>query len=68
MADTIVHTDRDRTNDSAVGWFVGLIALLALVIGGILWYRSATPGIPNTGDDINVTIPVPTDGGGTDGI
>lgn len=71
MADTIVNTPgtRDDTGSNTLGMVAALLIILALIIGGVLFFRSAGGvGIPNTGTDINVTVPNPTDGaGGVDG-
>jgi hypothetical protein len=68
MADREVIRERE-VETGAMGWFAALIVILAVVIGGIIWYQQGTPGIPNTGDqtDINITVPNPTTGSGTGG-
>ncbi|OGG52665.1 hypothetical protein A3H16_01085 [Candidatus Kaiserbacteria bacterium RIFCSPLOWO2_12_FULL_53_8] len=66
MADTIVNTP--SSNDSgAAGWAVAVIVLLAVVVGGFLWYRYyggyAAPA-PADNTNINVTLPAPAGGTG----
>jgi len=61
MADTIVNTPSQ--DSGTAGWAVAVIILLAVIVGGFLWYRShgaAAPAQP--GANINVTIPAPTSG------
>lgn len=70
MADTIVNTPPSNSNDSgAAGWAVALIILLAVIVGGFVWYRYY--GVPQTSasdtNTINVTIPAPVTGGTTGG-
>lgn len=64
MADTIVNTP--ATQDSgAAGWVVALIILIAVIVGGFMWYRYY--GVPQASapdtTNINVIIPTPTTGG-----
>lgn len=66
MADTIVNTP--PSNDSgAAGWVVALIILIAVIVGGFMWYRYY--GVPQASapdtTNINVTIPIPTTEGNT---
>jgi hypothetical protein len=56
MADTIINTP-DRTQDSAAGWAIAAVVVVAIIIGAVLLFRNGLPGVPNTGTDINVTIP-----------
>ena len=63
MADTIVNTP--PSNDSgAAGWAVALIVLIAVIVGGFVWYRYYSvpqePAPDNT--NINITVPTPTTG------
>ncbi len=69
MADTIVTNTPGTTNsDSAAGWVVALIVLAAIVIGGLIWYRSGAPVPAGGGTNINVSVPTPSAGtGGTGG-
>ena len=58
MADTIINTPSG--NDSgAAGWFVALIVLVAVIVGGFVWYRyyKAPAAAPTTNNSINVTVP-----------
>ena len=62
MVDTH-YIERERDDAGAMGWFIALILLLAIGIGGVIWYQQGTPGIPNTGTESTVTVPnasVPT--------
>jgi hypothetical protein len=66
MADTIVNTPSQES--SSAGWAVAVIILLAVIVGGFVWYRShgvAAAPAP-AGTNISVTIPAPT-GGATNG-
>lgn len=56
MADTIVNTP--STNDAgSAGWFVALIILLAVIVGGFVWYRYHRAPAAAPATNINVTIP-----------
>ncbi len=67
MADTIVTNTPGTTSDSAAGWVVALIVLAAVVIGGLIWYRSGA-SLPSGDTNINVSVPTPSAGtGGTGG-
>lgn len=73
MADTILNTPERGTREvDSAGWAIAIVILLAVVIGGLLLFRQAgvTPGTPNTGTDLNVTVPSGGDAssasGGTD--
>ncbi len=60
MADTIVT----GSSDSGAGWAVAVIILLAVVVGGFVWFRyhpASAPAAP--GASVNVTIPNPASGG-----
>jgi len=61
MADTIV-TNSPEGNGGGAGWFVALIILIAVVIGGVVLYRQgAFRAIAPAGNtNINVTLPTPT--------
>ena len=66
MSETTI--DNPSSQDSgAAGWMVALIVLIAVIVGGFLWYRSyggsraASPSSTN----INVTIPNPVAGSGS---
>jgi len=62
MADTtIVNTP--GSGDSGAGWMVAVIILIAVVVGGFLWYRYQGRQVP-TDTNINVTIPTGTATGG----
>jgi hypothetical protein len=68
MADTIVNTPSSQDSGGA-GWAVAVIILLAVIVGGFVWYRShgaAAPAQPGAAN-INVTIPAPTTGGTSGG-
>ena len=56
MVDTH-YIERERDDAGAMGWFIALILLLAIGIGGVIWYQQGTPGIPNTGTESTVTVP-----------
>lgn len=58
MADTIVNTPAQ--DSGAAGWFVAVMILVAVVIGGYMWYRSyGIPQAESATTNINVTIPAP---------
>lgn len=64
MADTIITTPSQ--DNGAAGWAVAVITLLAVIVGGVVWYRyhgaeAAPAQSPST--NINVSIPTPTSGG-----
>ena len=65
MADTTIINTPASQDDSGAGWVVALIILIAVIVGGFLWYRyyghaaSTSP----SGTNINVTIPTPSTGG-----
>jgi hypothetical protein len=74
MADTDINmTDR---SESAAGWAIAAVVVVAIIIGAVLLFQNGLPGVPNTGtiDETNINIPVPTTGtdgtggaGGSDG-
>ncbi len=66
MADTIINTPSGNDSGSA-GWAVALIILLAVIVGGFVWYRyyRAPAAAPATNNSINVTIPSPPAGNTT---
>ena len=48
--------------DAAAGWIVGIILIIAIIIGAAMLYRSGTfEATPNDGANINVTIPSATE-------
>lgn len=60
MADTMITNTPARDEDSsALGWIVALIVLLAVIVAGFVWYQRGAE-VPNTGTDINVTVPTET--------
>lgn len=64
MADTII-TNTPDSGDSAMGGLVLVIILVALLVGGVILYRTGafqTMSEPDKSGttDINVTIPTPT--------
>lgn len=67
MADTIVNTPGPQESGTA-GWAVAVVILLAVVVGGFVWYRYYRPAAPASTDttNINVTIPAPSTGGTPD--
>lgn len=68
MADTYVNTPGTERSDSAAGWAIAAVVVVAIIIGAVLLFRGGLPGVPNTGTDVNVTVPNPTnDSGGTGG-
>lgn len=58
MADTIVNTP-ERERESPVAWVFAAVIILALIIAAVFFFRDALPAVPNTGNDINVTVPAP---------
>lgn len=66
MADTIVNTPGNTTNDSAAGWAIAAIVVVAIIIGAVLLFRDGLPGVPNTGSDTNVNVELPAGGTGGD--
>lgn len=71
MADTIINTPRasETADSAAAGWAIVLVVLFAVLIAGFFLFRSAAvqnPAVPNTGTDINVTIPDGNSGGNTE--
>ncbi len=72
MADTIINTPGvTRTADdgtAAIGWVVALLVTLAVIVAGFVLYRNGSlPGLPNTGTNINVTVPSESDTRGSNG-
>lgn len=64
MADTIVNTPVERS-DSAAGWAIAAVIVVAIIIGAVLLFRNGLPGVPNTGGtNINVEVPTGGTGGG----
>lgn len=73
MADTIVNTPGQ--SDSAAGWAIAAVIVVAIIIGAVLLFRTGLPGVPDTGGtNINVEVPTTggsgggTGGGSTDGM
>ena len=66
MADTIVHSPSDRS-DSAAGWAVAAVVVVAIIIGGILLFQDGLPGVPNTGTDVDVNMPTQSTGANSGG-
>lgn len=64
MADQINVTPNER--ESAAGWVVALLIVLAIIVAAFLWFRNGAPGVPNTGTDSNTNVTVPVTTGGTD--
>lgn len=62
MADTIITNSPERDGGGA-GWFVALVIIIAVVVGGILLYRSGAfrAVAPASDTNINVTVPTPVD-------
>lgn len=68
MADTIVTNSPDRaTDNTAAAWAIAVVVILAVIVGAVFLYRNTSPGVPNTGNDINVTLPTDSGTGGTGG-
>ena len=68
MSETTIVNPSSQ-DSGAAGWMVALIVLIAVIVGGFLWYRSYggshTAGPSST--NVNVTIPNPVAGGGSAG-
>jgi hypothetical protein len=66
---TVINTPPTRESaDSAAGWAVSVIILLAVIgVGAYLWAQRQAPAptTNNEGDEINLTIPNVTVQGGT---
>ncbi len=66
MAETTIVNTPAQSTDSGAGWAVALIVIIAVLVGGFVWYRyygpAATPASSDT-TNINVTLPTPTAGG-----
>lgn len=61
MADTSMER-----SESAAGWAIAAVVVVAIIIGAVLLFRNSLPGVPSTGTDVNVTVPqTQTQGGGT---
>jgi hypothetical protein len=70
MADTIITNTPERgvsSDNGALGVVLALIVLAVVVIGGIYLYRHGSVGVPNTGTNINVTVPSTDSGPGSGG-
>ncbi len=61
MADTIVNTPT-TTDSGSAGWAIAVIVLIAVIVGGFVWFRyyKAPQPAAESGTNINVTIPTPT--------
>ena len=61
MADTtIVNTSARRADsgiDSAVGWVVAAIVLIAVIVGAMILLRNATGATDTPGANIEVSLP-----------
>ncbi|MES2203340.1 MAG: hypothetical protein V4474_03410 [Patescibacteria group bacterium] len=57
MADTIINTPPQSSQDNSEGWAVAVIILVVVIVAGVIWYRyyRASAGTTN----INVTVPAP---------
>jgi hypothetical protein len=63
MADTIVNAPQG--DSGAAGWMVAVVILVAVIVGGFLWYRYyGAPQAAPSDTNINVTIPNPLGGTG----
>jgi len=62
MADTIVTNTPATSDNSAAGWIVALVIIIAVIVGGIYFYRHGIFGAatPASTTNINVTVPNPT--------
>jgi cell division protein YceG involved in septum cleavage len=61
MADTIVNTPAS-SDSGAAGWVVAVVVILAVIVGGFLWYRhygAYSAPTPAGTTNINVTMPNP---------
>lgn len=59
MADTIITNEKGGDSGSA-GWVVALVIIIAIVVGGVLLYRSGAFKGGANDTNINVTLPNPT--------
>jgi hypothetical protein len=76
MATVINNPNPDRPvieverSDSS-GWVVAVIVLLAVIVGGFLWWtrygRAPAAPVQNDAANIEVTVPIPGTGGNTEG-
>jgi hypothetical protein len=62
MAETVVVQPANQSDNSAVVMILGIIVIVALVIGGVYIYRHNGVRAASPATNINVTLPV---GGGT---
>ena len=67
MSETTIVNPSSQ-DSGAAGWMVALIVLIAVIVGGFLWYRSygAHAEAPSS-TNVNVTIPNPAAGSATGG-
>lgn len=49
----IFNHSMDSTSNNAVYWVLGVVIVLAVLLGAWLWLGSGEIGIPNTGNDTN---------------
>ena len=69
MVDTTIINTPASQDSGAAGWVVALIVILAVIVGGFVWYRyygayqASTPA--GATNNINVTVPVPSTSGTT---
>ncbi len=69
MADTIITNSNPNpnpnNNDSAAGWLVAFVIIIAVILGGVILYRRgafnrpAPAPAPASSTNINVTLPPP---------
>ncbi len=62
MADTIITNSPEGSGggDGGAGWFVALVVIIGLVVGGVLLYRNGVFNKAAPADtNINVTLPTP---------
>lgn len=61
MADTM-YTPSDRA-DSAAGWAIAAVVVVAIIVGAVLFFQNGLPGVPNTGNDSGISVPTSSDMG-----
>lgn len=57
MADTIVNTPGPSNDSGSAGWFVAVIILIAVILGGFYLYRHGVGRAPAGTTNINVSLP-----------
>lgn len=68
MADTIVNTPDRGGGESAAGWAIAAVVVVAVIVGALLLFRNGLPGVPNTGTmDVNVEVPAASTDSGSGG-